>query len=305
MIIRKCLLGIFCCATIMTSMMCGSDNGTGNPISTIPPDTTTSLDLFTGKWWVEVAYDTTIKVKDTASQHTVTTKYAERHRRYTVASAGAGVNGGVDYVLSYVDTFVNLLGAVDSTKAGAVVLTERNGKVTMVQVSAYTLFADTSTYVPYELPFTTGTTWKTFSDSVDTTFNLFTIWFRSKLSISGTAISAPNMLRYDFADSLRPCFSIVEKDTSRGTLTLDSTVLGGLQAGYVIANHIGYSTQTQYFCPQLNVPVYTRTMKTSCDSTKAFLTTIADAQTYDTVKTTVHITAVFDPRWNPVDTLIN
>jgi hypothetical protein len=301
MTLRKSLIGaIF---STVTLLMCGcGDNGTNVPIKT-----TTSLDLITGQWWVEIADDTTIKVIDTMGHAPVkTTTYSQRHRRYSVSSAAAGQNGGVDYVVAFVDTFVGSSGSVDSIKPGTMTLTEKDGDVTMMQWFVYSLAIDTFSYVPFALPLTAGMSWTTSSDSIDNAITLFTMHFRTRALLSGTAVSASGMLNYSFANSAWPCFSIHEVDISNGTLTLDSSVAGlGFQAGYQIGRTIGQVTRDIYFSPDLNLPMYTRTVTVRCDSTKAFLTVTADVTMYDTVKTTEKITAAYDPRRTPTDTLTN
>jgi hypothetical protein len=287
-------------------MGCGGDNGTGSNGPTAP--ITTTADLIVGQWWTELAFDTVIVAKrDSAGQSTVTTTYRERHRLNTVASVAAGQNGGVDNVIRAVDTFVSAAGAIDSVRASTVVYNQKDGKFQTVFMVNYVLVLDTFTYTRYQFPLTTGTTWRTACDSLDTLFNMLrTAWLRAKGTVTGSARSAAGMLSYSFADSVRPCFSISEDDTQGGTLTLDSALSSiPIAAGYVIGNGGAHTARSEYFCPQFGLPLYSRSVVSACDSTFPFVGLTTPGQAYDTTKTTARVTALCDPRWSPADTLRN
>jgi hypothetical protein len=282
-----------------------SDSGTGTSGPAAP--ITTTADLIGGQWWTELAFDTIIVAKrDSAGQSTVTTTYKERHRLNTVASVGAGQNGGVDNVIRTVDTFVSAVGAIDSVRANTVVYNQKGGKFQTVFMVNYVLVLDTFTYTRYQFPLTTGTAWRTACDSLDTLLNLRLAWLRAKGSVVGSAQSAAGMLSYSFADSQRQCFSISENDTAAGAMTLDTALAGlGFVAGYVIGNGSVHTTRSEYFCPQFGLPLYSRSVVSACDSTFPFVGLTTPGQTYDTTKTTARVIALFDPRWSPADTLHN
>jgi len=198
-----------------------------------------------------------------------------------------------------------------------VVLRVVDGKVqAMVDDSIAAAVMNSPWMTLWKLPMSVGDSWTTLSDSIDSTFygdmgewdsslSGTEVKIRFSADINGTG-HVVRMVEYLLNDAERDCFEITHDAASNASAAIDSSMNLGIglpipvPAGTQVMTMKSTVEVTEYFSTQYTVPLWTREVSASFDSTGLLGLLWETAR--DTTRSTAQVTRLYDPETQ--DTLV-